>query len=274
MIIASCRKNFTKDAGLADKTAYRNYTNPTSINAFKDLTRDEVLEQATNKHICIFVHGFKNPMENVMNAYWQLAQTMKDSEVTGPAAYGLVIGFAWPGFQTAIGFFPALLTSKKAAPFLRDLINDLRTVALSVDVQTHSLGARVAFTALSNPKKTFVDNLITTAAAVDNNKLELDKDFHAALGSCNRCFVYHSKNDPVLKIGFTIGDIFDGIHKALGLTGPASKAKTLKDCPNVFVVDCSARVDSHGGYRKAKQYFDHWKDLLSGKAMSQYDELN
>lgn len=274
MIIASCRRSFTSNGFHSAENRYRNYTNPTTAEAFTDMTLAQVLEAATNKHICVLVHGFNNPMGNVMKAYWELAKGMRDSGVAGSKGYGLVIGFAWPGLQTAIGFFPALITAKKSAPFLTDFINALRGVAHSVDLQTHSLGARVALTALANPKKVFVDNLLLTAAAVDNHMLEPDKGFHRALDSCNRCFVYHSGKDPVLKLGYLIGDVSDGIHKALGLNGPRNRKITLDECPNTYVVDCTQRVDSHGGYRKAGQYYEHWTNVLSGTAMSRYDELS
>ena len=274
MIIVSCRRGFDSDAIHATENHYRNYTNPKNSATFKDLTLTDVLDAATNKHVVILVHGFNNPMENVLGAYWEMVQAMKDSFVGGPAGYGLVIGFAWPGLQTGLGYFPSRLTAKKSAPFLTDLINAVRAVAHSVDVETHSLGARVALVALANPKKVFVDNLLLTAPAVDNNLLEPDEAFYASLGSCNRCFVYHSGRDPVLKVAYLIGDVADGIRKALGLKGPRNKKITLDKCPNVYVVDCTARVDSHGGYRKIPQFYAHWNQVLSGAPMSRYDELS
>lgn len=274
MIVASCRLKFDSNEIFSKTNQYRNYTNPGNLAKFQDFTLADVLKLAKDKHVAVMVHGFNNPMGNVMGAYWELIAGMQTSGVAGPKGYGLVIGFAWPGLQTGLGFFPAVITAKKSAPFLIDLVNHLRTVALSVDVQTHSLGARVALVALANPKKVFVDNLMLTAPAVDNHLLEPDQAFHRALDSCNRCFVYHSGKDPVLKVAYIIGDVTDGIHKALGLNGPRNKKITIDKCPNVYVVDCTKRVSTHGGYRQASQYYDHWNELLSGTAMSRYDELS
>jgi esterase/lipase superfamily enzyme len=274
MIIASCRKGFDSSQVLSKTIQYRNYTNPKKPDVFTSMTQEQVLATATNKHVAILVHGFNNPLENVLGAYWELVDGMQKSGVTGAGGYGLVIGFTWPGFQTAAGFFPARLTAKKAGPFLRDLVNTLRPVAHTVDVETHSLGARVGLTALANPKKVFVDNLILTASAVDNDLLEPEEDFHASLDSCNRCVEYHSNDDPVLKTAYLVGDVADGIRPALGLKGPRSKPVTLKECPNVYVVDCTARVKSHGGYRKARQFYEHWKKVLSGGPLDRYDELS
>lgn len=273
MYLVSCRKGFDSDQFLGSENQYRNYTNPADITVFQDLNKTQILEQATNKHVAILVHGFNNKTEDVMRGYWRVVTQMKSQGVTGPAGYGLVLGFSWPGFATAAGFFTAVINAKRASSYLADLINDVRAVAHSVDVQTHSLGARVALQALKNPKKTFIDNLLLSAPAVDNHVLEPDEAFNSSLESCNRCLVYHSTNDNVLKLSFPLGDLTDGIHKALGNKGPRSKPVTLKS-PNIYVVDCSARVHDHSGYKDAKQYFDHWKQVLSGGPISRYDELS
>jgi len=274
MIIASCRKGFDSNQLLSKAHQYRNYTNPSKPEAFTELTQKEVIESARNKHLMILVHGFKNDMDDVLGAYWELTDRLVKAGVTGAGGYGLVIGFTWPGFQTAAGFFPARLTAKKAAPFLRDLVNALRGVAHTVDVETHSLGARVALTALANPKKVFVDNLLLTAPAVDDNLLEPDKGFHASLESCNRCLVYHSRRDSVLSGAYPLADVADGVRPALGLKGPRSRAVTLSKCPNMYTIDCSTRVDSHGAYRHVRQFHEHWKKVLSGGSLSRFDELS
>jgi esterase/lipase superfamily enzyme len=274
MYVVSCRRGFDSDRSLAAENAYRNYTNPANASAFQELTKTKLLEKAANKHVCILVHGFNNDVPEVMNAYWKIVTQMDETGVVGPQGYGLVIGFTWPGFATRLGYFTALPSARRAAPFLADLINAVRGVAHTVDVQTHSLGARVALTALKNPKKIFVDNLLLSAPAVDHHLLEPDQDFFASTQSCNRVFVYHSRNDGVLAKAFYIGDITDGIHAALGLRGPRSKPITLGQTPNVYVVDCAQRVNGHSAYKDAKQYFAHWRQVLSGTAMSRYDELS
>ncbi|MBI2685711.1 MAG: alpha/beta hydrolase [Acidobacteria bacterium] len=274
MYVVSCRRDFESNVLFSKAHIYRNYTNPGDHTEFKTIDLNALLDAAKSKHVCLLVHGFNNPIENVVKSYWELVKGLDQPGLNGPTGYGLVIGFTWPGSRTAFGYFGAVPKANRSAAFLRDLINALRGVALTVDVQTHSLGARVAFKALASPKKTFVDNLMVTAPAVDNNLLEPEQAFFEALGSCNRCFVYHSKKDPVLAGSFWIGDILDGIHAALGLKGPRLKKITLEKSPNVYVVDCSSRVSTHGGYRQTASYYGHWVDVLSGTAMNRYDELS
>lgn len=269
MYVVSCRKGFESNLLFEKSNRCRNYTQPGDHTKFQDIDLSTLVAAAANKHVCVLVHGFNNPIANVAKSYWELV-----AGVQTKAAYGLVVGFTWPGSRTPAGYFGAVPKATRSAPFLRDLINLLRPAALSVDVQTHSLGARVALKALADPAKVFVDNLLLTAPAVDNNILEPGETFAGSIASCNRCFVYFSKNDPVLKTGFWIGDVLDGVHAALGLKGPRSKVVTLEKTPNVYVVDCSARVKAHGGYRHAPQYYEHWQEVLGGGPMNRYGELS
>jgi esterase/lipase superfamily enzyme len=273
MYVVSCRRGFDSDQRLAAKNAYRNFTNPADAGTFEDLNKTELLQHATNKHVCILIHGFNNELPEVMNAYWKITSQMLDTGVTGPSGYGLVLGFTWPGFATAAGFFTAVRNASKAAPFLLELINDVRRVAHTVDIQTHSLGARVALTALRSPNAVFVDQLLLTAPAVDHHLLEPDKDFFSSTQNCNRLFIYHTQHDGVLRAAYPLGDIHDGPGRALGLRGPRSKPVTISKTPNIYVVNCAQRVSGHGAYKDTKQYFQHWNQVLSGASLSRYDEL-
>lgn len=273
MYVVSCRRGFDSDRRLASANRYRNYTDPSDSSAFAEVTLTKLLEAAANRHVCVLVHGFNNNMTEVMNAYWEMVTRMSATGVTGPDGYGLVIGFTWPGMATSPGYFAAVATATKSGPRLLDLIHQLRSVAHSVDVQTHSLGARVALTALQDPAQVFIDQLLLSAPAVDHHLLEPGRKFFAATNSCNRCLIFHSKKDPVLGGAYWVGDITDGIHPALGLKGPRNKSITLSKTANVYVVDCSARVREHSGYRKTNAYFQHWKQTLKGGPLSRYDEL-
>jgi esterase/lipase superfamily enzyme len=275
MYVVSCRKGFESDAQIGAGNLFRNYKNPADPTKFDDLDQNGILDVCRDRHIAILVHGYNNEMHEVMGSYWKIVSEMQAQGLSGVGGtYRVVLGFTWPGMAIRSGYFAALSTARKAGPFLAALVHSVRTVAKSVDVQTHSLGARVALTALKDPNKVFLDNLLLSAPAVDNHVLEPDKAFHRSLDNCNRCFVYHSKNDPVLKTFYKLGDVTDGIQAALGLRGPRSKPVTLSKTPNLYVVDCAARVTSHGGYKDTPRYFEHWKQLLAGGPMSRYDELS
>lgn len=215
MIITSCRKGFDSDKFLAKGLQIRNYPHPDKPDEFTKLSLAKLKAKAKNKHVCILVHGYSNPLPGVLNAYGELQKRMKKVGIATHPAYGLLVGFTWPGWWGPE--FPlARHSANYAARALRKLIHDLRPEALSIDIQTHSLGARVALGALKNPKTVFIDNLMLTAPAVDNTVFKPGREFHHALDACNRCFVYHSKRDTVLKIYYPAGDFFDSVCPALG----------------------------------------------------------
>lgn len=273
MFIVSSRRKFTSNYFVAKSIQYRFYPDTDDLNAHKRISLAALQAEATNKRVCILVHGYNNDFPAVMEAYGALHASMQTSGVPGESGYGLVIGFAWPGRASGAGYFTARGAARRAAPHLRKLINDLRSVAHRVDIQTHSLGARVALTALNSPRTVFVDHLFLTAPAVDHHTLEPGRTFHSALDGCNRCLVYHSKKDRVLRVAYPAGDFADGLRKALGLYGPRSRRITLEHCLNVYVIDCAHHVGTHGGYRGADAYRAHWRRVLSGDALERYSEL-
>ena len=273
MVYVSCRRDFSSDHRFSERNVIREY-HGTIAGPFDQLTDDDLAARADGKHVVVLVHGYRNPIKNVDTAYRQVMKTLTDrGMLTGPEAglqeqYGLAIGFAWPGFRTrVIGFVAARPSANRAGGYLRDLLRVLQHAARTVDVQTHSLGARVALQALSTQDTLWLDNLLMTAPAVDNECLEPHEEFNEALGSCARAFVYHSRHDNVLKAyGAVAGD------RALGAKGPENKPVILEQCPNVYVVNCEV-VKEHSDYRKETRYFDHWERVLNQETLERYGSI-
>lgn len=273
MIYVSCRRDFTSDHRFSEQNVVREY-HGTIAGSFEELTSDELAARAEGQHVVILVHGYRNPIKTVDTAYRQVAKMLVERGLlTGPdrglqEQYGLAIGFAWPGFRTRVlGFVAARPSASRAGGYLRDLLDVLRRTARTIDVQTHSLGARVALQALSTQDTLWVDNLMMTAPAVDNECLEPNQEFHEALDSCARLFVYHSRNDDVLKAYSVIA-----ADRALGAKGPQHKQVILDECPNVYVVD-RAVVKRHSDYRREERYFDHWEHVLNHEPLERYGSL-
>lgn len=272
MILVSCRKNFDSDKFLTANLQIRDYPAPDNLGNFSELAGADLQAQARNRHVCILVHGYSNTLPDVRNAYVQLQTRMAAAQIAGPDGYGLVLGFTWPGWWGP--HFPiARHSANYAARYLLQLINILRPVVLSLDIQTHSLGARVALGALKKPDRVFIDSLLLTAPAVDNTSFAPGREFRSSLGACKHCFVYHSGRDDVLRRLFPMGDGVNSICPALGLNGPRHRDTTLRQNPNLYVVDCTACVAEHSGYRKAGPYYRHWARLLSGTSMPRIDSL-
>jgi esterase/lipase superfamily enzyme len=269
MILISCRRDFIGDRLFASENQVRNYPDLKNLDVFTELDLDNVMLQAAGKHVLVLVHGFRNPIKNVADSYDTLLTKLIQAGLRATPHYDLVLGYTWPGFRTRLGFFPAIPSAARSGGFFRQLLERLCRSALTVDVQTHSLGARVALQALSATDGVFVDNLLLTAPAVDNECLEPGQEFNEALDNCRRCIVYHSSKDNVLKIGFT----FAGLDRALGLKGPQHPAVIKAECPGIFIVDCSDVVKEHGGYRRAGACYSHWARVLNDEALPQFEKL-
>ncbi len=269
MILISCRKDFSNSRKFADKNAIRNYPFLPKLDKFEVLDEANLAEQMQGKHVLILVHGFRNPIQNVGSAYQQLLKGLLDSGLMGDTGYDLVLGFTWPGFETPVGFFPAIPFANRSAGYLRSLLELASRNAKTVDIETHSLGARVALQALAAGTDGFVDNLMLTAPAVDDECLEPGQEFHGALQHCRRCLVYHSEKDKTLKVGYR----FAGLDRALGLKGPEHPAIIKAKCPDVFVVDCKKVVASHSAYRNAGAYYEHWGRVLNATPLDQFEVL-
>jgi esterase/lipase superfamily enzyme len=268
MILVSCRHGFDSNE-FFDELQIRRYPSLSRLDVFEILADADLAAHVANRHVLVLVHGYRNPLPAVANAYRRLETELRRRGLLGPGKYDEVLGFLWPGFQTVVGFFAAVPWANRAAAYFRSLVAMLNSSAHTVDVQTHSLGARTALQAMAFPAEIWVDNLMLTAAAVDNEVLEPGEEFNQSLLSCRRCIVYHSSNDPVLKIAYRIG-AFD---KALGYRGPQDPDVIEAECPDVFVVDASAVVKSHGGYRAASAIYAHWQRILAEAPLERFETL-
>jgi len=269
MILVSCRRDFDSNHRFSDGNEIRDYPNLQKLDDYEFMEPDELVDDVRGQHVLVLVHGYRNPLQNVAPAYRLVEQKLKKHGLVGEGGYDRVIGFLWPGFETVFGFVLAVPWANRSAGFLRSLLMRLGSSTSTIDIQTHSLGARVALQALAFPQDVWVDNLMLTAPAVDNESLEPGKEFHPALDSCRRCFVYHSSRDRVLRVSYRIG----AWDKALGYKGPENPDVIAEDVDQVFVADCSAVVRSHGGYRRADRYCEHWGRVLRDEPLEQFEKL-
>jgi esterase/lipase superfamily enzyme len=268
MILASCRKHFDSNEFFGD-LRLRSYPNLADTTTFSEVSDVQLLDAIRDMHVLVLVHGYRNPIKNVAAAYGKLETELTKRGLIGPGSYDLALGFLWPGFQTQLGFFAAVPWANRSAAYFRDFLKILNSGAHTVDVQTHSLGARVALQAMAFEHQVWVDNALLTAPAVDNESLEPKKEFNSSLASCRRCLVYHSSKDAVLKIGYRIG----ALDRALGYKGPEHPEVIEQQCPEVFVVDCSTIVSSHGGYRQSGEVYDHWARVLTDEPLPRFEKL-
>lgn len=273
MLLASCRRHFDSSRWLSPALQFRNYPDPAHPYDGHPATWDDGLQQATGQRVCVIIHGYNNSLPSILEAYADMQVRMTTSGVIGPQGYGLVIGFAWPGW-TAPAYAAARATANRAGLRLRPFLQALTAVALAVDVEAHSLGCRVVLSALRRKNGPRLDNLLLAAAAVDHSILEPGRMFHSSLDLCERGFVYYSRRDEVLRRSYPVGDLADGIQKALGCTGPRRPATILRACPNLYLVDCTTAIGKHhSGYRTSAAYWAHWYRVLVNDPLPQTDVL-
>lgn len=258
MLLVSIREDFTGATGFSDSDEIREPLGE-PLEPFARLTEAQFAERIAGRRRLVLVHGYRNAAESAYAAYAQVARMLqRTARGEARAGYEQIVGFLWPGGWSRIGYVSAVLRANKAGKrFAAHLARMGRAAA--VDVQTHSLGARVALEALQQGR-TSIRFLHLTAPAVDDEAIERGDAYERACGACQSVYVFHSRNDGVLEKAYRIGDWFD-FDKALGYHGPQHPDRIL---PNTKIVDCQDVVEDHGGYRDAPEYFDYWREELAG----------
>lgn len=126
--------------------------------------------------------------------------------------FSRIINISWPGDTGSTDFMQAELNAMTAGRRLAPILQQLQDEGIAVNVITHSLGARVALTALNilgtTGRHNLVDHLFLWQPAVADNALSNDPDrdvhpfglgvFPAAHKAARQIVVLHSKGDGVL----------------------------------------------------------------------------
>lgn len=238
--------------------------NPTvTINGTKyaeDAARGMLDEATRGKRVCVVIHGYNSPDSSVDPAYEELVRAMTLGELYAPfgpaTAYETIVLVKWPGGYKE-GYFGAELRAyggfgmPGTAGRLRDVLSKLAPAAL--DIQAHSLGNGIMFAAACAGGFP-VRNLISSAAAVENNCISLGKKFYGACsGATGKVLVFYSMHDDALRM-FTIAKLGE---RALGYGGPVPIFHA-----RVTAIDANAWSDGHSAFRKRDEFYQAWKAIL------------
>lgn len=126
--------------------------------------------------------------------------------------FSRIINISWPGDTGSTDFMQAELNAMTAGRRLVPLLQQLQDAGIAVNLVTHSLGARVALTALNilgtTGRHNLVDHLFLWQPAVADNALSNNPErdthplglgvFHAAYKAARQVVVLHSKGDGIL----------------------------------------------------------------------------
>jgi len=272
MLMVSCRNEFWSPTEFSTANEIRRI----DLDAAEGtrVQHSEFLNELAAKRVTVLVHGYNNEMLDVIESYRMIDTQMRQLGFLDAttAHYDALVGFLWPGGAGGVSFpFARQRAGDSALRFAR-LLSDLRSAGATLDLNTHSLGAHVAFEALRKGPPAVVRNAWNFASAVDNESIEFKERYFVSTGRCERFYVFHSKNDPVLRVWYRIGDLFE-FDTALGYSGPEDPADIIAHSPHVRVVNCKNVVSSHGGYRSTAEVWAYMAQELTTASAPQFFTL-
>jgi len=175
---------------------------------------NQILRLPKTCHVVVYVHGFRQKWKTVGPHGRLLLEPWPKLDHV-PSA---VIAFLWPSHTR--NYPAARAKATEAGRRLRGFLLALRHAGFhSVSIVAHSLGARVALTALSydNQESTaLVCNLVLIGAAVTSDALSLRGEFPRRNVKASHLVVFFSRNDDILSSGsntalpsvFALGEFF------------------------------------------------------------------
>lgn len=272
MLMVSCRRDFWSPTEFSTTDEIRRVDLDSGLGS--PVTQTQFLQELRSKRLTVLTHGYNNEERDVIDSYGAIDRQMRQLGFLGSAgsAYDALVGFAWPGGAVGVSFpFARQRAGESASRFAR-LLAELRSATPVIDLNTHSLGAHVVFEALRAGAQRVVRNAWNFASAVDNESIEEGERYFAASKRCEHFYVFHSRNDPVLRVWYRVGDLPD-FDTALGYSGPEDPGAVIKHSKNVRVVNCKDVVQSHGGYRSSGQVWAYMSQQLTSPSSTQFVTL-
>ena len=253
MYIISSRVNFSNP----DKLMPSGHTireidldDDSNARSFSDL--NEFLTNISKKRLLMLVHGYNNEQDEIYDAYSIIEEKVR---IHLNSEYDDVMGYIWPGGDSKFEWRQAKRSANGVARRFRRLVDRLSESAASLDLMSHSLGARVILKAMKQAKanngRVPIRNYYCTAASVDDEVFDPREEFQSAIDKFSHIYVFHSRRDKVLRwaYGAAEGDV------ALGLSGPEDRAYIQNSTKNIFVINCKKRVAKHGHYKHSDDFY-------------------
>jgi esterase/lipase superfamily enzyme len=270
MIVISSRKNFWEPIAFSTKEAIRNVDLSNASDQGAEMSEADFKTAITGKKLLLLIHGYNNDEGAIRNSYNIIENMMTSHGLLGPGTpYDMIVGYAWPGGDLALSYAFAKKRAEKAAPRVQKMFLSIAANASALDVNTHSLGARVALQALKGVPGKPMRGLYLLAPAVDDESIENGEKFYSSTQACQKAYVFHSKFDPVLRDWFVLGD-FD---QALGANGPEDPASIINHSANVRIVNCKNVIKSHSGYKDEPKVYQYLLNEFTGIPAAQFYTL-
>ncbi len=265
MLMISSRDNFWESEELSDYDEIRDVV-LTDESLGTQVSESKFLQDIADKTVLLIIHGYNNEEDDVVRAY-----RIIENNIHGhmPGFYDLIVGYTWPGGDDGLDYFAAKRRAGTVAPRVGRWLQKMVGVSRAIDVMSHSMGGRVILSALEDVTSFRVRNLFNMASAVDNESIQVDEPYYDASRACETLYVFHSKNDPVLKTAYLLAEW----DRALGYSGPEDPADIIVHSPHVRVINCERVIQSHGGYKRSRGVYNYIKNELSGAQAPQFTTL-
>ncbi len=267
MYIISSRKDFWNDNEIS--------SNPDEIKEVVDFD-DVILEPRetsnyesliADKKVLLLCHGYNNEPHDVIRAY-KIVDEMQSKHI---GYFDVVVGYTWPGGDDFLDYYAAKNRASAVSPRFTKLLKTTIRNCSELGIMSHSTGCRISLIACERLKVIAFkkcDKLwqFMMAAAVDNESVETGERYYDATLYNDNAYIFHSKNDDVLGIGFTLAEW----DSALGYSGPENIDDIV---PATKVINCKHVVESHGAYKRTQQVYDYIRKELMDSPANQFATL-
>jgi esterase/lipase superfamily enzyme len=210
-------------------------------------------KEIEGKKVLLLVHGYNNDFAEALSTYQLInthVSTFEDSK-----CYDLIIGYLWPGDDSALEYYDAKSRIPILAKRMRNHLTFLCSSAAQVDVLAHSMGNLLVLEALNDQfslNKKPVQNFYALAPAVDDESIEKNEKYYFSTQNCEKIFVFFSKKDDVLKWCYHLAEG----DRALGYMG----AENPSQLPlNVQLINFSHAIDNHSQYFNFLPFYEFLK---------------
>ncbi|MBK6933329.1 MAG: DUF726 domain-containing protein [Saprospirales bacterium] len=203
---------------------------------------EAALQQAVRgKNVLVLIHGMGTSFAWTMHYYRRLLHR--------DLPYDMIVGVVWPGGEVknsrlanGLLFLQAGARAKKAGKKLAPLLAALSASADTLDVLTHSLGAKTGLFSLKHGPANNIDNLFLTAPAISARSLLPHKRYGFAAGRVRgKIAVFYSRNDRAFAFP---------AKRKMGRRGFVGAARQPGE--KFINVDCSEKVLSHMDYWRSR----------------------
>lgn len=213
-----------------------------------------------SRRILFLVHGFNSDSDEVLDAYAEIQENIASLVHNGNRLqhYDAIIGYLWPGGNEFYDYHHAVNRAGAVANRCASWLALLAQNGVAVDTFAHSMGLRVVLEGANRNFNAILRNSFHFGSAVDNESIEYDNKYFTASKRCQRLYIFHSKHDRVLNVGYR----FVHWDSALGSTGPESIASIMKFSPNVEVINCKHHIRNHGDYKSSYEIYRYIQELV------------